>query len=128
MRAESRIRRATKADVPGLVDLHYRVFDQSTHHLLALGRHFLEGAYLWYCSASDAMALVAELEGGMVGCITVSRGGYHRVLLVNWQAVLRELTLNPRLWVYPVLVRRFRTLLTPGHNRTHRLSPSDSPA
>src|SRR5258708_4792681 len=110
MVAEFQLRGATTSDVDQLVELHYRVFDESTHHLMVLGRNFIKRAYLWYCTAPDAFALVAENPQGIAGCATMNLGSYYRIIRANWLLVLRAFALRPGLCFEPWVCCRICTL------------------
>jgi ribosomal protein S18 acetylase RimI-like enzyme len=89
------IRSATQADIPALVDLHYRVFDERTHYGLLFGRRFIRASYCWYCQAPSAFALVGEMDGEIKGSCTVNQGSYYAVLQHNLWALAGALLARP---------------------------------
>jgi ribosomal protein S18 acetylase RimI-like enzyme len=92
---EFRVRVATGADVPALTDLHYQVFNVESHLAMALGRHFIRSVYRWYVRGPSAFALLAESNGVAIGSCTFCLGGYRRVFVENWAAIVRGAALNP---------------------------------
>lgn len=102
------IRRATSCDIEELVNLHYRVFDISTHHLLLMGRPLMVRAYGWYCGSPNAFAMVAQDGQAILGCTTVNQGSYYSFFRENWVQVARALISKPQLIFHPLVVRRLR--------------------
>ena len=111
--SEFQIRRATVADVPRLLELHYRTFDSKTNLLMLLGRPFMAAAFRWYSQDRNAFALVAEHGQALAGYVTVNRGSYYYMLKKNWAHVLVAFFLRPKLLCHQAVVQRFKSLLKP---------------
>lgn len=107
----ARIRTATEADAPRLVELHCQAFDVSTNHLLLLGRGFLRRFFVWYCATDDAFLLVAETETGVAGYIAVNHGSYYLGLRANWPHALLGFATHPTLFFHPMFRPRLKALL-----------------
>ena len=90
------VRRGSAVDVEGLVDLHYRVFDEHTHQTMLFGRDFLRAAYRWYCESPEAFALVVDVNGRVEGSVAVNRGSYYRVFRKNLPALASAIVRAPR--------------------------------
>jgi ribosomal protein S18 acetylase RimI-like enzyme len=108
------IRLGTITDVDQLVDLHCRIFDVTTHHLLLLGPRFMNHVFHWYCQAPNAFTLLAENEAGVVGYIAVNQGSYYMALRENWKHVLAALVRKPVIFCMPLMVHRLKALLRSG--------------
>ena len=117
------VRRATQADIPALVELHYRVFDERTHYSLLFGRRFIHATYRWYCEDPSAFALVGEVAGEIRGSCTVNQGSYYAVFRHNLPALACALLSRPFvLFAGPIRLlalckRRFLRRSTPGPSR-----------
>ena len=101
-----------------LVNLHYQVFDASTHHLLLLGRPLMVKAYHWYCQSPNAFVLVAQNDQGILGCTTVNQGSYYAFFYENWVHVARAFITKPQLIFNPLLIRRLSVFL--NHSKVTR--------
>ena len=108
---DGQIRKATADDVGSMLELHYRLFDLKTNHLLLLGRRFLGHAFRWYCVGPRAFALVAEYPSAVVGYITVSHGSYYSVFSANWIQVTVAILSKPTLVFHEEVWRRLLALL-----------------
>jgi len=97
------------ADLEPLVALHLACFTQKEHPAIGLGPAFIRDAYRWFLTSPDTLALVARLDGQVVGYTTISNRPYSVPLLraCTW-TVLRGLIRRPWLafrseWIARVL-------------------------
>lgn len=121
-----RVRRGISADVERLVNLHYRVFDTNTHHLLLLGRPVLASAYHWYCESPNAFTLVAENHGGTIGCATVSVGSYYAFFRQHWLRVVAAFLRKPNRLFHPLLLQRLSGVFSPSRPASRKIHTNRS--
>jgi GNAT superfamily N-acetyltransferase len=102
------IRLADLRDVEAMADLHCHSFSEKEHIGILLGARFVQATYRWHVTDPTAYALVAELEGQLIGllgmCDSAFTGPMFRFAVrpLIW-AVLRR----PRLLVDRRVVGRF---------------------
>lgn len=110
MSSDIEIRRGRLDDVEGLVDLHYRVFDERTHLTMLFGRGFLHAAYRWYSDSPEAFTVVATVKGRLEGACAVNQGSYYMVFTKNKEALVRAILSKPSVLLSRAVWRRLSTL------------------
>ena len=103
------VRRATRADLDALVELHAAAFVGQMGPLL--GPRYLRGFLAWFQSAPGAVSLVAELDGRLAGYVFGAPDGYgprlSRELLPE---IARGVLTNlPTIATHPSFVRQLRS-------------------
>jgi ribosomal protein S18 acetylase RimI-like enzyme len=111
------IRPANPEDLPSLLDLHYRVFDTDTNHILLLGKRFMTRSICWYLGDPRAFALLAVDQSSVLGYITANEGSYYSVFYRNWRHFLWAFLTNPSLLSNAYVRRRFATLVRARRQR-----------
>ncbi len=85
------IRLAGIQDIDKLTDLHCASFSPENHVPVMLGKRYVKATYKWLTSSPDTYGLVAELDGKIVGLITVCDKNYTRPMFI---ACLGDLILS----------------------------------
>ncbi|MCD4748309.1 MAG: GNAT family N-acetyltransferase [Thermoanaerobaculales bacterium] len=112
--------------VDELVEVHLEAFDGYMN--AALGRGYVRAFLLWFCDASDGIALTAWLDGRVVGYVVGAPVGYNsRMTRDLFRVVLRSMVCRPWLGarrdIRAALSARLRLLKGPGGHHSVGLGP-----
>ena len=89
---------ATAADVEAMATLHLASFSPDEHLGVLLGPGFVRASYRWHVSGGTAYAIVAELDGRLVGLLGMCDGPFTtRMIRGCIPAFLGAIARRPRL-------------------------------
>lgn len=107
------IRKATQADLEGLVGLHCASFRPEDHVPMMLGRNYVRAAYRWKVCSSESYVLLAESREKIVGLVAVCDRSFTMPMFnACFVEFLRSLAITPSLIIEKTLWQRL--LRRPG--------------